>query len=188
LWVGSIHPKNGLHLAIKACHLAGVGLRFAGNVADSAYFQDEVLPLLNKKDAYLGHLDHKQLKLEMETARVGLATPQVDEPFGLANIEMLSYGLPLVAFHRGGLSEFLNQENGYLVKSFTVEEMALGISKVKNLCKVRIQQKTIRKWNLDSMVEKYERIYRFLKALHDKDQKEKAYWHLYSSSKQRTMG
>lgn len=180
-WVGPIQPQKKLHEAIRACHLAGVNLDFAGEIIDEEYFEDHVLALMSKDDRYLGNLDRTGLKLAMERARVGLSTCVNDEQCNLALIEMLSAGLPISGYAKSSIKEIINTENGYLAKAGDTEDLAIGIQKVKDLCKVRIQQQTIRRFNLDTMVLKYERVYKFLKALHEKDRKEQAYWHLYSS-------
>lgn len=187
LWVGRITPDKGLHHAIKACHLAGVALSFSGAVDDTDYFENTIRNLMGNNDEYLGNLTRDELRAEMENSRVGIATPQYEEPCGLSAMEMLSCGLPIVSYKRGAITEIINDTNGYLAAPQDVADLAYGINSIKDLCKVKIQQNTIRKYNLETMVVKYEKVYNFLRALHEKDRKEQAYWYLYSSSKQRTL-
>lgn len=47
------------------------------------------------------------------------------EPFGIVGIEAMSHGLPVVAFDRGGISDWLdNGVTGYLVREVDVRELA----------------------------------------------------------------
>jgi glycosyltransferase involved in cell wall biosynthesis len=50
------------------------------------------------------------------------------EPFGLTGIEAFTYGVPVVAFDVGGVTEWLhNRENGLLVKEHDIAEFAAAL-------------------------------------------------------------
>ncbi len=113
-WFGRIHPDKGLPLAIRAAAIAQLPLRIAGPIADAAYFEKEVAPLLSTKTTYLGHLTHDQIRAELHAAAVTLISPIWPEPFGLVVAESLAAGTPVAAFATGAVPELLSTETGRL--------------------------------------------------------------------------
>ena len=58
----------------------------------------------------------------------------VDEEFGIAPIEAMGYGLPVIAFNSGGIPETVHHNiNGYLYDSQTPEALYASIQKLESL-------------------------------------------------------
>lgn len=137
------HPNKGQSLAIKACLADGYSLRMAGLVADIAnpkkvmmelanptsiyrslidfrYFSDEIFPLLDDSlIRYVGDLENEAKYKMLGEARALLFPIQWDEPFGMAVIEALACGTPVVAMARGAMPELIRHGyNGYLANSY----------------------------------------------------------------------
>lgn len=136
------HPDKGQALAIETCRELGLKLKMAGLVcdmttmrqvmlelanplsnyrqlADFRYFSDHILPgLEDNQIEYIGDLTGKR-KLSFLAHARGLLFPiQWDEPFGMAPIEALACGTPVVAMARGALPEIIEHGvNGFLAKT-----------------------------------------------------------------------
>ena len=136
------HPEKGQHIAVKACLELGYNLKMAGGVSgitspkklileignplsgyrsDMAfrYFSDHIFPHLE-----LGQIEHLgeikgERKLDLIKKAKGLLFPIAwDEPFGMAPIEALACGTPVIAMARGALPEIVEHGvNGFLAKN-----------------------------------------------------------------------
>ncbi|HET7411861.1 MAG TPA: glycosyltransferase, partial [Pararhizobium sp.] len=68
-----ICPEKGIHLALEACHLAGVPLLIGGQVfpyeAHQRYFEESVAPLLDRQHRFLGPLGFDRKRRLLAAAR-----------------------------------------------------------------------------------------------------------------------
>jgi len=135
--------EKGQHIAAEVCHKLGYPLKMAGTVAtitsnrrvmlefanplskyhkdrDFHYYVEKVLPhiLKSPKISFVGNLsEQKKMKLISE-ARALLFPITWNEPFGLAVIEALACGTPVVAMNRGAMPEIIQHGvNGFLANS-----------------------------------------------------------------------
>jgi glycosyltransferase involved in cell wall biosynthesis len=134
--------QKGQGLAARLCEDLGIKLRMMGivadltsprdvlaelakpdsrykDIADFNYFKTEVLPYLDPGwIEYVGNFGG-QRKLDLIANSKGLLFPiQWDEPFGLAVIEALACGTPVVAMNRGAMPEIIEHGvNGFLANS-----------------------------------------------------------------------
>lgn len=163
VWTGRIVPEKGLHYALDAAEIAGVPLKIAGLMQDEGYFAREIAPRLVGKAGkveYLGHLGHEQTRDLIAKAKVFLATPCWEEPFGLTVAEAMCCGTPVVAFKRGAMAELVQKQSGRVVTANDAEEMA----KAMQFCIANISRKAVRKrgehFSIERMVDGYEKLYR----------------------------
>ncbi len=136
------HPDKGQDIAVRACRELGYQLKMAGGVGsitkhadlmleignplsnyrsllDFRYFSDQIFPyLLDDKIEYVGEVSGKY-KLEFISHAKALLFPiQWNEPFGMAPIEALACGTPVVAMSRGALPEIIEHGvNGFLASN-----------------------------------------------------------------------
>ena len=91
--------------------------------------QPKNLPELGLKSHYLGRLnDDISLSLVYAAADVFLA-PSIQDNLPNTVMESLACGTPCVAFDIGGMPDMIvHQQNGYLSKSFDIEDLARGIT------------------------------------------------------------
>ncbi len=138
-----VHPDKGQALAVKACLELGYKLKMAGGISDIMdakvalleignplskyrslldfrYFSDQIFPfLLDNRIEHLGEVSgDNKLKL-IGHAKALLFPIQWEEPFGMAAIEALACGTPVVSMARGALPEIIKHGvNGFLAKTY----------------------------------------------------------------------
>jgi glycosyltransferase involved in cell wall biosynthesis len=110
---------KGADAAIRAARAANVPIVLAGPVheVDRAYFEERVEPLLD--DAHVSRVDAVGGSEKSELlgkARALLSPVDWEEPFGLAPVEAMACGTPVIAYPRGALREtVVDGETGFLV-------------------------------------------------------------------------
>lgn len=159
VWYGRIVPEKGLHLAIDAAVAAGVEFRFAGPIADEAYFAGAIVPRLAHGVTYAGHLTHQALAVLVGGARVCLCTPRWDEPFGLVIAEALACGTPVAGFRRGALPELLDSASGVLIEGEDPVRLAVAALAAEGLARTACHARAERHWDAGRMVGQYEDLY-----------------------------
>lgn len=118
VFLGRVDPTKGIVEALKIARAAGVPLRIAAKMQDQAehaYFDSEVKPLLTSEQEYIGEVSDED-KYELLGGAFALLNPiQWSEPFGLAMIEALATGTPVVGTPFGSAPEIIRQgETGFL--------------------------------------------------------------------------
>lgn len=98
LWSARINEEKNVEAAIHVAKHMQLPLKIAGRIADQHYFEKKVKPHLNKQIEYVGHVTQRELRRLAEKASAYLATATWQEPFGLAALEMLASGVPVVGF------------------------------------------------------------------------------------------
>jgi UDP-glucose:tetrahydrobiopterin glucosyltransferase len=98
LWAARINELKNVAAAISVAQHMQLPLKIAGRIADQHYFETQVKPHLNSQIVYAGHVTQRELSGLADHASAYLATATWQEPFGLATLEMLASGLPVVGF------------------------------------------------------------------------------------------
>lgn len=99
LWAARINEEKNVAAAISLAQHMQLPLKIAGRIADQYYFDEYVKPNLNSQIQYVGHVTQRELSILAEKAYAYLATATWQEPFGLAALEMLASGVPIVGFN-----------------------------------------------------------------------------------------
>lgn len=135
------HELKGQHLLLQALHklvvkekYTNLHLDFIGTGPSLAYLQKLAETLqLNDHVSFLGEKDRLWIYEQLATYNI-LVHPSPSEPFGLAVLEGIAAGLPVIASNNAGPSEILNDiPGGYLFKPGDVDDMAATIKKVISL-------------------------------------------------------
>jgi len=128
-FLGRVSPEKGLDRAIGIARRAGVMLRIAAKVdaVDEPYFRSRIVPLLGAGIEFLGELGERDKPAFLGNATALLFPIDWPEPFGLAVIEALSCGTPVLAWARGSVPELV--ENG--VSGFVVDSMHEALAKAR---------------------------------------------------------
>ncbi len=163
-FLGRICPEKRPDHAITVAQRAGLPLRIAAKVdkVDEAYFRDTIAPLLAGPGVeYLGEIDEAE-KTEFLGQALALLFP-IDwpEPFGLAMIEAMACGTPVLAFRRGSVPEIVEEGlTGRIVE--TPDEAVRALPGVLALDRRLVRQRFEERFSATRMAEDYIELYRLL--------------------------
>ena len=115
-----------LDLAIEACKKTGQKLILIGEGPE--YKKLRRLAERNENIIFLPKMNQTSLKKYLENASAYLFPSQ--EPFGIAPVEALAAGCPVIAYEKGGALDYIKDgENGLFFKEQTVDSLAKAIEK-----------------------------------------------------------
>lgn len=119
LYVGRLAPGKGVDLLLLA--LGAFDEEWHLTIAGDGDSREELQTLAKKlgighKVEFLGWVPPKAARLLFDEARIVCLPSRWPEPFGLAGVEAMQRGRPVVAFDVGGISDWLSQQRtGLLV-------------------------------------------------------------------------
>ena len=120
-----------LDLAIKACIQESQSLVLIGDGPE----HQSLLQLANQRPDLITMkptLPQSELKEYLKNAKAFLFPSE--EPFGIAPVEALAAGCPVIAFARGGAKDYiLDEKNGLFFESQTVDSLASAIQKFNQI-------------------------------------------------------
>ena len=115
-----------VEVLIKAANKEKFNLKIIGNGRDEEYLKS----IAGKTVEFLSNLQDEEFKEIYKNAKAFLFA-SVDEEFGIAPVEAMGYGIPVIAYASGGMKEtIVDGKNGYLYD--TLHENSL-IKKLKLL-------------------------------------------------------
>lgn len=115
-----------LDLAVQACLKTGQPLKIVGEGPEHKNLQK--LAGDSKLIKFCPVTDRAGIKRHLASSR-GYLFPSI-EPFGIAPVEALAAGIPVIAYQEGGSRDFITEGvNGLFFKEQTVESLAAAIEK-----------------------------------------------------------
>jgi glycosyltransferase involved in cell wall biosynthesis len=165
-FIGRISPEKAPDAAIRIAAQAGMKLKIAAKVdaVDREYFTTKIEPLIKGPDVeYIGEISDAEKGAFLGNA-AGLIFPIAwREPFGLAMIEAMACGTPVIAFRRGSVPEVVDDG----VSGFIVDDEAQAVAAVQRLHRLdraRVRRVFEERFTARRMTEDYLNIYRRLIA------------------------
>jgi glycosyltransferase involved in cell wall biosynthesis len=130
---------------------------------DQEYFKEQIEPLLAQPHVeFVGEISDAE-KSEFLGNAVGLLFPVAwREPFGLAMIEAMACGTPVVAMRNGSVPEVVDDGVGFIVGNET--EAASAARRLHLLDRAQIRQLFEDRFTARRMAEDYDSLYRCLIA------------------------
>jgi len=120
-FLGRISPEKRPDLAIRLSRQAGIPLKIAAKVdaVDVQYFEHEVKPLLHHPLVeFVGEIGDERKSEFLGNATALLFPIDWPEPFGLAMIEAMACGTPVIAWNCGAVPEVIEAGvSGFVVNS-----------------------------------------------------------------------
>jgi glycosyltransferase involved in cell wall biosynthesis len=110
-FLGRICPIKGPHNAIAIAKRAGIPLKIAGDVQPvfRDYFETQIRPHIDGHNVeYIGEADPAVKNDLLCNATAFLFPIEWEEPFGLAMIEAMACGTPVIAFPGGAVEEIVD--------------------------------------------------------------------------------
>jgi len=103
-------PDKGIERAIRLARAAGVPLKIAAKIREQReleYFDTTIAPLLGENVEFLGEVDADGKRKLLADALALLNPIEWDEPFGMAMVESLACGTPVVGTPKGAAPEIV---------------------------------------------------------------------------------
>jgi glycosyltransferase involved in cell wall biosynthesis len=174
LFLGRLSQEKGPHLAVEAASRANCPIVVAGrpHENDRAYFESRVLPALSSPGVtHIGEVGRSRKATCLAQARALLFPIAWEEPFGLAMIEAMLSGTPVLAFARGAVPEVVDPGvTGFLCKD--VDEIAWRLKRIDSFDRRRCRERAIERFSARRMVDEYIGVYRRCAALEARDGRE----------------
>ena len=120
-FLGRISPEKRVDRAIEIARRTGIPLKVASkvDVVDQDYFESRIRRLLDDPLVeYIGEIGDHEKSGFLGGACALLFPVDWPEPFGLAMIEALACGTPVIAYRAGSVPEIIEEgKTGYIVES-----------------------------------------------------------------------
>jgi glycosyltransferase involved in cell wall biosynthesis len=163
-FLGRLCPEKRPDLAIAIARAAGIPLKLAAKVdqVDKAYFRDVIEPLLDGPDVeYVGEINEHSKTEFLGQAAALLFPIEWPEPFGLAMIEAMACGTPVLAFRHGSVPEIVDEGvTGSVVDG--MEEAIRKLPAVLALDRRGVRHRFEERFSATRMAKDYVRVYQSL--------------------------
>ena len=174
-FLGRISPEKRPDRAIVIARALGIPLKIAAKVdrADEVYFKTQIEPLLAGGGVeFIGEINDHQKTEFLGNAQALLFPIDWPEPFGLAMIEAMACGTPVLAFRCGSVPEIVEDGvTGFIVE--TMDEAIAALPRVIALDRKKVRQRFEQRFSATRMAKDYVAIYRSLLATSaDREQQE----------------
>jgi glycosyltransferase involved in cell wall biosynthesis len=165
-FVGRVALEKGIVEAIEIARMAGRPLRIAAKIAPTGveheFYENEFLPALKAAGSsveFLGELTGPERDELFAESYAALMPGSWPEPFGLAAIEALGCGTPVLARRVGGLTEIIRDGiDGFFGDDVT--ELAYRVPDVESLDRRAIRESVLERFSAARMADGYEALYR----------------------------
>jgi glycosyltransferase involved in cell wall biosynthesis len=163
LCLARICEDKGQHIAIEVARRAGLSLVLAGKVepnkAGKLYFEERIAPHIDGTTVvHIPNAAGAEKARLLSRARAALAPIQWAEPFGLAMVEAMASGTPVIATSRGAAPELIRHgHTGFLADN--VDDMAAAVGESAEIDPEECAWETRTRFSPEAMAEGYLRVY-----------------------------
>jgi glycosyltransferase involved in cell wall biosynthesis len=162
LCIGRVCERKGQDIAIEVARQAGLPLVLAGRVhpKEGWFFEERILPHVDAdRVVFQGEVSNERKGELLAGARALLFPVREPEPFGLAMVEALACGTPVIAEPLGAVPEVVTDgETGFLAAG--VEAMADAVARTAEISPERCRDEAVARFHPQAMVDGYEAVYR----------------------------
>jgi glycosyltransferase involved in cell wall biosynthesis len=163
-FLGRISPEKRPDLAIDIARKAGIPIKLAAkvDVVDRAYFDQVIKPRLAFPDVeYIGEINESQKNEFLGNALALMFTIDWPEPFGLAMIEALACGTPVIARPCGSVPEVLrNGVSGIMATEF--DDLVQAVKNIDSISREGCRKEFETRFTAEVMAVQYEHIFHSL--------------------------
>jgi len=148
VYVGRVSPEKRVDSAIKIALMSEIPLKIAAKVdkADKEYFETVIKPLLNNSlIEFVGEVKDREKQELIGSALAMVYSIDWPEPFGIAMIEAMACGTPVIARRRGSVPEVVDHGiTGYIFERdeeavFCIKNLLPGFS--RDACRRRFERR-----------------------------------------------
>jgi len=155
-----INPDKGQHIAIEVAKRLKRRLVLAGKVDPEAqdYFEERIKPNLNGQVVWRENVKGKEKAQLLAKARALIFPIQWEEPFGMAMVEAMVSGTPVIAFRHGAAAELVEPGvTGFLADD--VEGMLDAFERLDEIDLKRCAEVAAERFGPARMAEGYMNVY-----------------------------
>jgi glycosyltransferase involved in cell wall biosynthesis len=150
-------------VAIEAARRLGLPLILAGKVDPTpeaqVYFSKRVAPYFGRGVSWIPNVSGAEKAKLLSRARAMVFPLDWEEPFGIAMVEAMASGTPVIAFPRGAAPELIeNGVTGFLVND--VDQMVDAYAKAREIDPYECARRARDRFSPARMAAGYEEIYR----------------------------
>ena len=160
-FIGRICPEKGVDKAVKIARRVGLPLKIAAKVdkVDYDYYNARIKPLLKEPGVeFIGEIGEREKREFLGQAMALLFPIDWPEPFGLAVIEAMANGTPVIACRRGAVPEVLDHgTTGFIVDN--VDEAVVAVPRAIALDRRAIRRRFERRFSAERMARDYLALY-----------------------------
>jgi glycosyltransferase involved in cell wall biosynthesis len=168
-FLGRISPEKRPDRAIEIACRAGLKLRIFAKVdrVDERYFHERIAPLLDHPlIEFVGEIGEAEKADALGQAQALLFPIDWPEPFGLAMIEAMACGTPVIAFRQGSVPEVVDEGiTGYIVAS--IEAAVAAVRRVPALDRRQVRRRFEERFGAERMARDYLALYERLTSRDD---------------------
>jgi len=129
LTVSRLARAKHIDVLIKAANSSKFKLKIVGSGRDYERLKEIAGPTVE----FLGNLTDEELKKTYTNAKAFLFASR-DEEFGIAVVEAMGYGLPVIAYRSGGIPEYvINGKNGFLFDQLDKSSLIKKVNELTSL-------------------------------------------------------
>ena len=163
-FLGRISPEKRPDRAIRIARAAGIPLKIAAKVdkVDEEYFRSEILPLIDGPSVeFIGEINEREKTKFLGDAAALLFPVDWPEPFGLAMIEAMACGTPVLAFRCGSVPEVIDDgATGKVIDS--EHEAVAALPEILSYDRRAVRQRFDERFTATRMAKDYVSTYRQL--------------------------
>ena len=165
LFLGAIHPRKNVEMAIKVAKWTDMPLVIVGPVRHPGYFCKKVRKKLNDKNTYHGEA-MGEIKNHLLKNAKALLYPSSWESFGLSVIEAMVAGTPVITSNIPPFHETIEQGvTGFICDS--KKEYLQAVEKLPSINPSDCYERVVKHFSKESMAEGYQKLYQ--KAIDKQD-------------------
>jgi glycosyltransferase involved in cell wall biosynthesis len=165
-FIGRISPEKRLDLAIAVARRVGIPLKIAAKIdaTDRAYYEQEIRPLMaHPLVEYVGEIDDVSKPGFLGGALALLFPIDWPEPFGLAMIEALACGTPVITRACGSVPEVMvDGVTGFI--GDTVDDLVEAAKRIDTVDRAACRRHVEARFSVERMADDYESVYRDIAA------------------------
>ncbi|WER45219.1 glycosyltransferase family 4 protein [Cupriavidus sp. WKF15] len=161
-FLGRISPEKRPDRAIEIAVRSGLPLKIAAKIdrVDRAYWEADIAPLLSRHAnvEYLGEIGQREKMRFLGDARALLFPIDWPEPFGLAMIEAMACGTPVIAFRCGSVPEIVDDGvTGFVVDS--IDEAVAAVGRIGDIDRRGVRRAFQARFSAERMANDYLALY-----------------------------
>lgn len=181
-FMGRLIEEKGAEFAFEASQKTGIPLKLASslmavNVSDDEYYQNKILPYVDKtRTEFVGFLKDAKKHEFLCKAKCFLFPIQWEEPFGVVLLEAMACGTPVIAYNRGSVAEIVKDgvtgfivdpdnedrpgKGSWIIKKQGIEGLIEAIGRIGEIDRKACRAHVEHNFSVKKMVEGYENVYK----------------------------